>query len=193
MGVEFELKYRADEKSQQRVFAAYGPDWQTITMETTYYDTPGGALEKLHYTLRRRMENGVSVCTVKTPMPGMGRGEWETEANTIETAIPALCKLGAPENLLSLTENGVQPVCGARFTRRAAQISSGGSVLELALDRGELFAGSKAQPLCELEVELKTGTQEDAVLFANLLASTYGLVPETKSKFRRALDLREGE
>ena len=191
MGVEFELKYRADEKAQQAAFAAYGPGWQTITMETTYYDTPDGALEKLHYTLRRRLENGVSVCTVKTPMPGLGRGEWEVQADSITDAIPELCKLDAPEDLLALTAQGIHPVCGARFTRRAVQVASGESILELALDRGVLFAGSKAQPLCEIEVELKDGTQEDAVLFANLLALTHGLVPEKKSKFRRALDLRE--
>ncbi len=193
MGVEFELKYRSDEDSQQAIFAAYGPNWQTIAMETTYYDTPDGALEKLHYTLRRRMENGVSVCTVKTPMPGFGRGEWETEADTIETAIPALCKLGAPENLLALTENGVQPVCGAKFTRRAAQVECGNSLLELALDRGFLFAGENQQPLCEAEVELKQGTQEDAMLFGKIMSTNYGLTPEKKSKFRRALDLRQEE
>lgn len=191
MSIEFELKYRANENIQQAVMANLRKPWLVITMETTYYDTPDGALEKLHYTLRRRMENGVSVCTVKTPMPGMGRGEWEVQADSITDAIPVLCKLGAPEDLLDLTAQGVQPVCGARFTRRATQLKLGGSQVELALDRGELFAGNKAQPFCEIEVELKKGTREDAVLFANLLACEYDLVQERKSKFRRALDLRE--
>lgn len=191
MGVEFELKYRASEKIQKTVIERSQGPWLMITMETTYYDTPDGALEKLHYTLRRRLENGVSVCTVKTPMPGIGRGEWEIQCNSITEAIPELCKLGAPDNLLTLTAQGVQPVCGARFTRRAVQMRCGSSDLELALDSGELFAGDKTQPLCEIEVELKNGSRDDAVLFANLLASQYDLVQEKKSKFRRALDLRE--
>ena len=191
MGVEFELKYRASEKIQKTVIERSQGPWLMITMETTYYDTPDGALEKLHYTLRRRLENGVSVCTVKTPMPGIGRGEWEIQCNSITEAIPELCKLGAPDNLLTLTAQGVQPVCGARFTRRAVQMRCGSSDVELALDSGELFAGDKTQPLCEIEVELKNGSRDDAVLFANLLASQYDLVQEKKSKFRRALDLRE--
>ena len=191
MGVEFELKYRASEKKQKTVIERSQGPWLMITMETTYYDTPDGALEKLHYTLRRRLENGVSVCTVKTPMPGIGRGEWEIQCDSITEAIPELCKLGAPENLLTLTAQGVQPVCGARFTRRAVQMRCGSSDVELALDSGELFAGDKTQPLCEIEVELKNGSRDDAVLFANLLASQYDLVQEKKSKFRRALDLRE--
>ena len=110
MGVEFELKYRASEKIQKTVIERSQGPWLMITMETTYYDTPDGALEKLHYTLRRRLENGVSVCTVKTPMPGIGRGEWELQCNSITEAIPELCKLGAPDNLLTLTAQGVQPV-----------------------------------------------------------------------------------
>lgn len=191
MGVEFELKYRASEKIQKTVIERSQGPWLMITMETTYYDTPDGALEKLHYTLRRRLENGVSVCTVKTPMPGIGRGEWEIQCDSITEAIPELCKLGAPDNLLTLTAQGVQPVCGARFTRRAVQMRCGSSDVELALDSGELFAGDKTQPLCEIEVELKNGSRDDAVLFANLLASQYDLVQEKKSKFRRALDLRE--
>jgi len=191
MGVEFELKYRATEKVQQAVQASSRKPWLMIAMETTYYDTADGALEKRHYTLRRRLENGVSVCTVKTPLGDLGRGEWEVQADSITDAIPELCKLGAPEDLLSLTAQGVQPVCGARFTRRATQFKTGSSQVELALDKGELFSGNKVQPLCEIEVELKTGTREDALLFARLLASEYDLVQERKSKFRRALDLRE--
>ena len=59
MGVEFELKYRASEKIQKTVIEhSQGPGLM-ITMETTYYDTPDGALEKLHYTLRRRLENEI--------------------------------------------------------------------------------------------------------------------------------------
>lgn len=192
MGVEFELKYKATEESQQAICAAFPGEWQTISMETTYYDTPEAELSALHYTLRRRFENGVSVCTVKTPIAGAGRGEWEVVCDSIEAAIEKLCKLGAPKNLMALTQKGVVIVCGARFTRRALMVEISDGKAELALDRGVLFAGDREMPICEVEVELKDGTVEAATMFAGLLAQEYALQRETKSKFQRAKALREG-
>lgn len=192
MGIEYELKFRSNRESQQAIREAYPGDWQTISMETTYYDTPGNDLSALHYTLRRRFENGVSVCTVKTPAAGAGRCEWEVNCDTIGAAIEKLCKLGAPEKLMTLMENGVLPVCGARFTRQALAVELPEGKVELALDEGILFAGDREIPLCEIEVELKEGSAEAATMFAGQLAETYHLQQETKSKFRRANALREG-
>ena len=79
--------------------------------------------------------------------------------------------------------------CAARFTRLAADISFGESRLELALDRGTLLGGSKEAPISEVEAELKSGQDADALAFGALLESTYGLAPEQKSKFKRARDL----
>ena len=68
-----------------------------------------------------------------------------------------------------------------------------GAVVEIALDRGVLLGGGREVPLCEVEVELKAGQPEAAVAFAENLAEEFGLRPERKSKFRRALALAEGE
>ena len=191
MGVEFELKYKAAAESQQAIREAFQGDWQTMSMETTYYDTREGSLSALRYTLRRRFENGVSVCTIKTPISGAGRGEWEVNCDSIETAIEKLCKLGAPENLVTLTQNGVVPVCGARFTRQALAMEIPEGAVELALDKGILFAGDREMPICEVEVELKDGDPATAVQFAKELAEKYALQPESKSKFQRAKALRD--
>ena len=158
-------------------------------METTYYDTPNGSLSARNITLRRRLENGNAVCTVKTQLDGVGRGEWETNHQRIEDAIPVLCKLGCTEDLIALTAPGLVRVCGARFTRQCKTLAVEGSTVELALDRGILLGGGRELPLCEVEVELKEGREDDALLFAQILAAKYGLQQETKSKFRRALDL----
>lgn len=192
MGREFELKFAAGEEA----FAALGRNWTdftVITMETTYFDTPDGALARRHITLRRRLENGVSVCTVKTPASGGGRGEWELEETDIGAAVPALCKLGCPEELLSLTAGGLVPVCGARFTRRARLLTLPRCRVELALDEGALLGGGREMPLREVEVEVKSGSEEAASAFAEGLAREFGLTPEPKSKFRRALALAKGE
>ena len=190
MGREFELKYGASPEQQAAIAAKFG-EFETIAMATTYYDTPDGALSARHITLRLRTENGTAVCTVKTPCPDGGRGEWELPCENITDAIPLLCKLGAPAELSLWTANGVVSICGARFTRRAKQIQLADCTVELALDEGILTGAGKEIPLCEIEVEFKSGSEAAAVVFANVLAAEFNLKPENKSKFRRARELAE--
>ncbi len=193
MGREFELKYAATAGQQARILADYPLSWQSISMETTYYDTPDGALSRLRWTLRRRYENGICVCTLKTPGANGGRGEWELECGTIQEAIPELCKLSGIQELARLAEEGIVAVCGARFTRQAALLQAEGCTLELAVDSGVLLGGGRELPLCEIEAELKDGSEEAAAAFAAGLAARYGLITEPRSKYRRAIALAKGE
>ena len=188
MGQEFELKYRASAR-QLTAIAADFEGFREIAMETAYYDTEDSSLSQRKWTLRRRLENGVSICALKTPGENGTRGEWETECEDIQQAASALCKLGAPAELEALVSGGVQKVCSARFTRLAALVTAEGCTVELALDRGILQGGARIEFLHEVEVELKEGTQADATAFANALAARYGLMPERSSKYRRALAL----
>ena len=188
MGREFELKYRATGEQLREIEAFYG-QFHQIAMETTYYDAPDGVFSRLRWTLRRRTENGVSVCTLKSNLSDGSRGEWETECGDILSAVPRLIALGAPKELAEYTGAGVEPTCGARFTRKALTLAAGEGTVELALDSGVLLGGGKELPLAEVEVELKQGRDEDAVAFAQALAARFGLAPEPKSKLRRALEL----
>ena len=192
MGREFELKYSCSAENFEALKAAY-EGFTTIEMETTYYDTFDAKLNNRHWTLRRRYENGLSVCTLKTPDPTGGRSEWEVEAPGIITAIPMLCRMGAPMELMALTVSGLQEVCGARFTRLALQLEVPGAKVELALDKGKLFGGSREKALQEVEVELKDGADNAAIAFAKLLEEKYHLTPEKRSKYNRALGLAMGE
>ena len=188
MGREFELKFRSDADKIASIKEKYG-DFTTISMETTYYDTPDRKLSERHCTLRRRMENETSVCTYKYPHKDGGRGEWEVEAASIEEGIIKLCDAGAGPELLYATVAGLVEVCGARFTRLAAPLEVPGATVELALDQGVLIGNGKELPFAEVEVELKEGTDEAAIAFAKALAEEFGLVPEGKSKFARAMAL----
>ena len=193
MGAEYELKFQADPEVVQSVYTTFPARWQTVQMETTYYDTRDGSLSQRRWTLRRRLENGSSVCTLKTPGIHNTRGEWETENDSIEAAISELCKLGGPAELESLCAEGLVSVCGARFTRKAGLFTLRECTVEIALDEGVLLGGSRELPLCELEVELKEGSREAAEVFARELADIYNLQAEEKSKFARALALyKEG-
>lgn len=188
MGREFEIKFRASTRQMTAIREDF-EGFREIAMESTYYDTPDQTLSAQYWTLRQRMENGVSVCTLKTPCAEGGRNEWEAECSDIHTGIDALCKLGAPEELKAMTANGVEAVCSARFTRQAATLELEDCTVELALDKGFLRGGVRMALLGEVEVELKSGTEEAAIAFARSLAVKYGLAVERVSKYRRALAL----
>jgi inorganic triphosphatase YgiF len=193
MAVEFERKYRAD----PAIFGTIRQDLpgaeEIYQMQTTYYDTPSGAFSRQRCTLRLRMENGRSICTLKAPTGGEGRLEWEAKCDRIEAAVSVLCKQGVPESLLAPAKEGLIPICGAAFTRIAKTVTLADSVVEVALDEGILTGGNKKLPFGELEVELKSGTEEACLAFAGEIAARYGLEEEPRSKFARALALYKGE
>lgn len=188
MGREFELKYRTDLETIAAIQAKYG-DFSPISMETTYYDTQDLKLSFHHWTLRRRMENGVSVCTFKRPLEDGSRGEWEVEAPNIMEGVMKLCQNGADWELMRACSGGLMPLCGAKFTRLAKTLEIPGGTVELALDQGCLLGRGREVPFAEVEVELKSGTDEAAAAFAAELAREFGLEAEPKSKFIRAMAL----
>lgn len=190
MATEYELKFKADPEVLAAIDAAF-PGATVMEMETAYYDTPSGAMSGRRYTLRRRLENGVSVCTVKAPA-GDARGEWEVECEDIADAIPKLIAMGAPAEIRELVKEGLVHICGAKFTRLAKMVSLPECTVEIALDKGILLGG-KTEPLCEAEVELKAGAKAACDAFGKELADRFGLVPEEKSKFARALALYRGD
>ena len=193
MGIEFELKFRAVPEQLAAMEQELSGATVRYAMETTYYDTPSGALSSRHYTLRCRKENEISVCTLKTPAAKGARNEFEVENPDIHAALAELCKLSKVDDLPALLAEGITPVCGARFTRIAKTLVFRDCTLEIALDQGVLTGGGREIPLCEAEVELKAGTPETAAAYARDLARLYGLIPETRSKFYRAKLLAAGE
>ena len=192
MATELEWKFAATEKAFSALKEAYEEALFPIQMETTYYDTPEGRLAARWYTLRRRMENEKSVCTLKVPEKGLGRGEYEVCCEDIAQAIPELGMRSGTE-LVELTKAGLVQVCGARFTRLCQTVAMPACTVEIALDAGVLIGGDKTVPLCEVEVELKSGSREAVLAFSKVLANRFQLKQETGSKFRRALALAKGE
>ena len=192
MGVEYEIKFKATEEVLSAIDRGIAGETAVFQMETTYYDTPSGALSARFYTLRRRLENGKAVCTLKAPAK-QGRGEWEIPCEDILQAIPKLVAMGCPADLPDLVQEGLIPVCGAKFARIAKTLTLPEGIVELALDRGILFGGGREAPLCEAEVELKEGSVSLCDAFGKMLATEFSLKTEKKSKFRRALALYKGE
>ena len=190
MGRELELKFAASSETLDAMEEKYAP-LTPITMHTRYFDTPHQAFRGRRWTLRLRLENGRPICTLKTRLSDGSRGEYETESGDIVSAIPALLEQGAPAELEELAREGLEEVCGARFTRLARIIDVPGGQVELALDRGEFTGGGRTLPFTEAEAELKSGPDEVLARFGRALAEEFSLREEPRSKIQRAIALAE--
>lgn len=190
MGRELELKFAASSETLDAMEEKYAP-LSPITMHTRYFDTPHQAFRERRWTLRLRLENGRPICTLKTCLSDGSRGEYETESGDIVSAIPALLEQGAPAELEELAREGLEEVCGARFTRLARIIDVPGGQVELALDRGEFTGGGRTLPFTEAEAELKAGPDEVLMDFGRGLAAEFSLREEPRSKIQRAMALAE--
>ena len=190
MGRELELKFAASSETLDAMEEKYAP-LTPITMHTRYFDTPHQAFRGRRWTLRLRLENGRPICTLKTRLSDGSRGEYETESGDIVSAIPALLEQGAPAELEELAREGLEEICGARFTRLARSIDVPGGQVELALDRGEFTGGGRTLPFTEAEAELKAGPDEVLARFGRALAEEFSLREEPRSKIQRAMALAE--
>ena len=158
-----------------------------IKMQTTYYDTEDAALAQRKWMLRLRMENDRCVITVKTPGEGHTRGEWECESEYLDEALPKLAALGAPAEIGTLDPEQLLPVCGAAFTRITAPLQlSEQTRCAVCGDLGTLTGGEKTQLLCELELELTDGSEQELAAFAKQLMDKYHLAEQPLSKLQRA-------
>lgn len=160
-----------------------------------YYDTPGFALRSAGYALRVRRVGRHWVQTAK----GEGRVaaglhercEWEAE---VAGPVPDLTKLSAPELSKILASPEVRealiPVFTTEFRRTTRNLRfPDGSEAELALDRGEVRTAGEQRPLCEVELELKSGNPARLFELARELQKTIPFFLEPVSKAERGYRL----
>ena len=76
--------------------------------------------------------------------------------------------------------------------RRLDRQAPGGGWVELALDEGEVRAGTHRLPLGELELELRTGEPAGLLALAAELVGAHGLWLDTRSKAERGHLLAQG-
>ena len=192
MGIEYEHKFSATPADLTAIRSEISGTWTKVLMETTYYDTPDGDLSDARCTLRRRMENDVSVCTLKAPDKGLARREWEILCGDIQQAADYFSRTDCPPEFASWAAKGLEPICGARFTRLISTFSGPGWEAEVALAQCVLLGGGRTEPICEVEVEAKSGTPAQTDRVARDLAARFHLSPLSLSKFARAHALALG-
>ncbi|MDO9220530.1 MAG: CHAD domain-containing protein [Thiobacillus sp.] len=160
---------------------------------TRYFDTPDFALSAQGIALRVRRIGRRWLQTLKTEGERSGglsrRAEYEVgiSGRTPDwSRFPAEAQARVPEALRAQ----LVPVFETHFKRTTWLLAGEhGALIEVALDEGEVHAGTQRQPLCEIELELKSG-QPDA-LFALALgwAAQLDYLPLDVSKAERGVRL----
>jgi triphosphatase len=167
-------------------------------LETVYHDTADFTLARYRMALRVRRAGARWLQALKTLGASTvlaRRGEWELPAPRGKLDVARFA--GTPLAVLLRAQPAlrIEPQFRTRFTR-ARWITDDGAI-EIALDRGEIVAGDRSAPICELELELKVGNA--AALWPLALdlvgtgTSALALVPHGDSKAARGVALALGQ
>lgn len=203
MSNEVELKFTVDPGAAPGVarlpllqaLAAERPTSRTL--QSIYFDTSGADLRRSHRTLRLRREGREWTQTLKeevAPWDGLhvraesehpvARGGLDLSKIKDRRLRKQLARWQAAGELLPRFETVV------RRTTWRLNVTEG-AVVECALDRGEVHTTDRRRrtPLCELELELKSGSPSALFALARDLAHWLPLAPEDRSKAERGYAL----
>lgn len=168
---------------------------RTKNYETTYFDTEDQDLLKEGICYRIRQGGDKYEATIK----GKGhsheglsqRLEWNRPLETNTPRLEVFNDLPLIKGILDrVGEKMLKPVFSTIFQRQILELHcEDGTIVELALDLGEIRAGDKTEPICELELELKKGQVETVLALGKKVALDYDLLPGNLSKFSRGLIL----
>lgn len=157
-------------------------------LHSVYLDTPAWDLVKRRIAFRVRKAGRQWLQTLKAESASVGaltrRPEWEVDLPRGHHDLGRL-----PKEALALLKgvevNLIGPAFATDFRRTAWQVEYGGANVEVALDVGEIRSGPHTQPLCEVELELKSGPGEALFDLALALLAEVPLGVEPRSKAAR--------
>jgi inorganic triphosphatase YgiF len=197
--METEIKLQANPedldavvRTVQRIAAVDGAA-QTKRLESRYYDTLGGDLAAKQIALRVRRTGDGFVQTIKTNGSGgvlFSRGETEKAVDSFQPAV-ADDELGIPA--ADLREVYVTDIERRKLNACYPPGRPEGTLIELAVDVGEIRADGRRQPVCEVELELLHGEAADLFDMGARLAEQVPLQLSVDSKSARAQRLSSRE
>lgn len=165
---------------------------ETVQMNAVYFDTVDRDLSTNDMAYRIRREGDRLIASLKWGGGSEGALHKREEINVpVKTVSPnpvvfETCDIG-PDLMKIISGKELLPVLEMNVERRRFRVDTGDSLLEVSVDVGQIVAGDKTEPICEVEVELFSGSEEDMMKVGQDLAEKYGLVSEKRSKFYRGL------
>lgn len=167
------------------------PDHSDVAkLEAVYFDTPDRDLAAQGLSLRIRRSGKRRVQTVKADghsAAGLfARAEWEMPVNG---NMPVLDARTPVAKVLGEGVHSVQPVFHVDVERRTWIIADQSSEIELVLDQGWVGAGERREPICEVELELKSGKAAALFELARGIDADVAVRPAVISKAERGYRL----
>ncbi len=161
----------------------------------TYFDTPDNWLRQHDIGLRIRRFDDVFVQTVKTAgrvVAGLHqRPEYNAEHNSNDPDVSLHPDDIWPQGKsLEELQSELSPLFSTNFTREQWLVGmADGSQIEVAFDQGAVISGDEAEPICEVELELKSGQTDALFTLARALCDHGGMRLGNLSKAARGYRL----
>lgn len=199
---EIELKFQVPAAARAAVQAAVAAGSGIRTrLQAAYYDTPDRRLAQAGLALRVRKEGRRWVQTLK----GAGEHAMQRLEHNVElaarqrpTADPQR-HAGTPAGtrLLAVLAGdetpALQELYSTDIVRTHRRLRTRRGTVELAFDLGEIRAGERRLPVCELEIELQSGHPSVVIELGRRWVSQHGLWLDVRSKAERGDRLARGQ
>lgn len=204
--MEIEMKYAiADKATAEAIWEdAYLSEIgevdsrETLFMKSAYFDTESRILSAHDVAFRVRMEGNRVVASLKwngKSENGLHRRE-EVNVPIVDPACfikpsPGIFKESETgrEMIELIGSDSLESMLEIRYLRRRMRVDNGRSILEVAIDTGSILTDFGELPICELEIELFSGEEEDVVTIGIEFAKRFQLTPLNESKYARGLKL----
>jgi CHAD domain-containing protein/adenylate cyclase class IV len=183
-----ERELKLDPRDGFRLPALTGRELDARVFTSTYYDTPPRSLARAGITLRRRLENGVSLWQLKLPRDG-GRTEVEVHGGPAGAPAPIARLVRA-----HLRHGELEPVATLRTRRSGVRVTDGErEVADVTVDAVEILDdGRSAGGFAEVEVELADrGETADLARLSKVLRRAGAKRSDGAPKLMRVLQVDE--
>jgi inorganic triphosphatase YgiF len=193
--LETELKFEIDPATADQLFETLdlGAKGEELILKSVYYDTAEADLRRQGIALRVRDDGLRRIQTVKQASQGsISRGEWERQIEGPRPDIAATRDSPLARALGGKDVDALQPAFEVTVERARRDVTMSAGVVEVALDRGAVSADGYGAPICELELELKSGEVSALFDLARSLSEQAAMELSFISKAERGYALMEG-
>lgn len=195
MAIETELKLRmtSEQLARLRRHALFKNHQTTAPvtrrLHNIYFDTPELELHQKKMALRLRRLGGQWLQTLKgggSAKVGLHqRDEWEIPLEKAELDFSSLSDEQLPPEL----HEKLTPVFTTNFYRTSRLINWQGAQIEVCMDHGEIKTVQRSAPICEVELELKSGEPRQLFELAEAMLAIVSFELETVSKAEKGFRL----
>ncbi len=198
---EIELKFALSLKDAETLVTT--PPWQSVApgkirkLHSVYFDTADGLLFRSGFSLRIRKEGNRHIQTIKTLGQNDGafaeRGEWSVPLSGLIPDLEDAAASVIRPIVGSMTPVApVEAVFEIAVRRHVCHVREGQSLVEVAVDFGELRIGERREAFHELELELADGRKADLFALARKIFREVPVRLHMQAKAERGFEMLSG-